>query len=57
MPPVPNHYSKDLAILIESMLNADPKKRPSVNKILRDPYIRHNIGLFLERTKATQKYV
>ncbi len=51
MPPLPNIYSKELISLIESMLNADPKKRPSANKILRDPYIRHNINLFLERTK------
>ena len=49
---MPNIYSKELIILIESMLNADPKKRPSVNKILRDPYIRKNISLFLDRTKA-----
>jgi NIMA (never in mitosis gene a)-related kinase len=52
MPPMPNMYSKELIVLIESMLNADPKKRPSVNKILRDAYIRQNINSFLERTKA-----
>jgi NIMA (never in mitosis gene a)-related kinase len=51
MPPVPSHYSKELIVLIESMLNSDPKKRPTVNRILRDSYIKKNIMLFLERTK------
>jgi hypothetical protein len=31
--------------------NSDPKKRPTVNRILRDSYIKKNIMLFLERTK------
>lgn len=30
---VPN-LSSDLALLIESMLNLDPKKRPSANELL-----------------------
>lgn len=51
MPSIPSHYSKELITLIESMLNSDPKKRPNVNKILRDPFIKKNIMLFLERTK------
>ncbi len=54
MPIIPIHYSKELIALIESMLNSDPKRRPTVNKILRDAFIKKNIMLFLERTK--QKY-
>lgn len=54
MPEIPRHYSKDFITLIESMLNLDPKKRPTANKILRDPFIKQNIMLFLERTK--EKY-
>jgi hypothetical protein len=51
MPSLPEHYSRELIILIESMLNPDPKNRPSVSRILRDPFIKKNIMLFLERTK------
>ena len=51
MPAIPQHYSKDFLVLIESMLNSDPKKRPSVGRILRDQFIKKNIMLFLERTK------
>lgn len=51
MPEIPKDYSKELTSLIESMLNLDPKKRPTANKILRDPFIKKNIMLFLERTK------
>ena len=51
MPAIPQHYSRDFVVLIESMLNADPKRRPSVARVLRDGFIKKNIMLFLERTK------
>ena len=51
MPSMPTVYSPEFIALIESTLNLDPKKRPSVNKILRDPFIKKNIISFLERTK------
>jgi NIMA (never in mitosis gene a)-related kinase 1/4/5 len=55
MPSIPpNQYSKPFLSLIETMLSLDPKKRPTVNKILRDSFIKKNIMLFLERTK--EKY-
>lgn len=51
MPEIPARYSKEFIALIESMLNLDPRKRPTANKILRDPFIKKNIILFLEKTK------
>ena len=51
MPPMPKQYTTDLVALIRSMLHQDPNKRPTVNKILRDPYIKKNIAIFLEETK------
>jgi len=36
------------------MLNADPRKRPTAARILRDQFIKKNILLFLERTKLKQ---
>ena len=51
MPPMPRQYSQDLVSLLRSMLHQDPAKRPTVNRILRDPYIKKNIAIFLEETK------
>jgi len=52
MPPVPNVYSSELANLIRAMLNKAAVKRPSVSRVLRDPYIKRNIALFLEETRS-----
>ncbi|KAK6177132.1 hypothetical protein SNE40_015298 [Patella caerulea] len=55
MPLMPKKYSVDLVSLIRQMLHQDPAKRPSVNKILRDSYIKKNIALFLEDTKKSRR--
>ncbi|KAH9504854.1 Serine/threonine-protein kinase Nek4 [Bulinus truncatus] len=55
MPPMPRQYSDDLLSLMKSMLHQNPDKRPTVNRILRDPYIKKNIALFLEDTKKNAR--
>ncbi|XP_048211821.1 serine/threonine-protein kinase Nek4 isoform X2 [Perognathus longimembris pacificus] len=52
LPPMPKIYSPELAELIRTMLSRRPEERPSVRSILRQPYIKHQISLFLEATKA-----
>ncbi|XP_050997033.1 serine/threonine-protein kinase Nek4 [Acomys russatus] len=52
LPPMPKVYSPELAELIRTMLSRRPEERPSVRNILRQPYIKHQISLFLEATKA-----
>lgn len=52
LPPMPRAYSPELAELIRTMLSKRPEERPSVRSILRLPYIKHQISLFLEATKA-----
>ncbi|KAM6176928.1 serine/threonine-protein kinase Nek4 [Erethizon dorsatum] len=52
LPPMPKAYSPALAELIRAMLSKRPEERPSVRSILRQPYIKHQIALFLEATKA-----
>uniref|UniRef100_A0A452RAH4 Serine/threonine-protein kinase Nek4 n=1 Tax=Ursus americanus TaxID=9643 RepID=A0A452RAH4_URSAM len=52
LPPMPKEYSPELAELIRTMLSKRPEERPSVRSILRQPYIKHQISLFLEATKA-----
>lgn len=39
-PPIPRNYSNDLKILISEMLKKDPRKRPSINKILEKSFLR-----------------
>nr|XP_034355050.1 serine/threonine-protein kinase Nek4 isoform X3 [Arvicanthis niloticus] len=52
LPPMPKVYSTELAELIRTMLSRRPEERPSVRSILRQPYIKNHISLFLEATKA-----
>ncbi|CAI5767140.1 serine/threonine-protein kinase Nek4 isoform X1 [Podarcis lilfordi] len=52
LPPMPKDYSMHLKELIRTMLSKKPEERPSVRSILRQPYIKHQISLFLEATKA-----
>ncbi|XP_037654028.1 serine/threonine-protein kinase Nek4 isoform X4 [Choloepus didactylus] len=52
LPPMPKDYSPELVELIRTMLSKRPEERPSVRSILRQPYIKRQISLFLEATKA-----
>ncbi|XP_035193192.1 serine/threonine-protein kinase Nek4 isoform X2 [Oxyura jamaicensis] len=52
LPPMPKDYSPHLVEIIRTMLSKKPEERPSVKSILRHPYIKHQISLFLEATKA-----
>ena len=49
---MPKQYSDDLCKIIRTMLEQEPEKRPSVSRLLRDPYIKQQIALFLEGTKS-----
>jgi len=52
LPQMPSVYSAELVNLIRAMLNKAAEKRPSVSRVLRDPYIKRNIALFLEETRT-----
>ncbi|XP_059966178.1 serine/threonine-protein kinase Nek4 isoform X3 [Mesoplodon densirostris] len=52
LPPMPKDYSPELAEIIRTMLSKRPEERPSVRSILRQPYVKRQISLFLEATKA-----
>ncbi|XP_042679227.1 serine/threonine-protein kinase Nek4 isoform X3 [Centrocercus urophasianus] len=51
LPPMPKDYSPQLVEIIQTMLSKKPEQRPTVRSILRQPYIKHQISLFLEATK------
>lgn len=54
-PEIPSNYSSELRSIIKSMLNYDPDSRPSAGKILRLPYIKRQIAIFLEGTKNRRR--
>nr|XP_046240180.1 serine/threonine-protein kinase Nek4 isoform X2 [Scatophagus argus] len=51
LPQMPSRYDPQLGELIKSMLCKRPEDRPDVKLILRQPYIKRQIALFLEATK------
>ncbi|XP_054882583.1 serine/threonine-protein kinase Nek4 isoform X2 [Poeciliopsis prolifica] len=51
LPPMPSQYHPHLGELIKSMLCKKPEDRPDVKHILRQPYIKRQIAMFLEATK------
>lgn len=42
--PVPSQYSKDLRQLIATLLLTNPKRRPSIHKVLRSPLLQGVLG-------------
>ena len=55
VPDMPGNYSSELRDIIKSMLNYNPALRPSAAKILRNPYIKKQIAIFLEGTKNRRR--
>ncbi|XP_072317974.1 serine/threonine-protein kinase Nek4 [Eucyclogobius newberryi] len=51
LPQMPSRYDPQLGNLIRSMLSKRADDRPDVKNILRQPYIKHQISLFLQATK------
>ncbi|CAL8274811.1 unnamed protein product [Boreogadus saida] len=51
LPQMPGQYDPLLGELIRSMLCKRPEERPDVKLILREPYIKRQIAMFLEATK------
>ncbi|KAM6980852.1 serine/threonine-protein kinase Nek4 [Aplochiton taeniatus] len=51
LPQMPSKYDAQLGELIKSMLCKRPEDRPDVKLILRQPYIKRQIAMFLEATK------
>ncbi|KAM8917583.1 serine/threonine-protein kinase Nek4 isoform 2-T2 [Spinachia spinachia] len=52
LPQMPSRYDLQLGELIKCMLCKRPEDRPDVKLILRQPYIKRQIAMFLEATKV-----
>ncbi len=44
---LPNMYSQSLKDLVDFLLNRDPESRPSIEKVLRYPLVRAELGNIL----------
>jgi len=53
---VPTTYSRDLRSLIGMMLCVDSEKRPSINDILRLPYVKSRIRNFLSEMEFNSEF-
>ncbi|KAL2090718.1 hypothetical protein ACEWY4_012981 [Coilia grayii] len=51
LPQMPSKYDPQLGELIRRMLCKRPEERPDVKQILRQPFIKQQIAMFLEATK------
>jgi NIMA (never in mitosis gene a)-related kinase len=54
--PVPNVFSKELRNLIYALLIVDSDKRPSINDILRMPYVKNRIRNFLSEMEYNNEF-
>ena len=55
--PIPSHYSQELNLLVQQMLAQKAEVRPGVHEILRKPFIRKHIQMFLDRTAGRKRYL
>jgi len=55
-PPLPSHYSRELKVLVSRMLSTDPRRRPRINQILREPFIRNRIHDFLSASIKANEF-
>eukprot|EP00761_Pharyngomonas_kirbyi_P009804 gb/GECH01009822.1/.p1 GENE.gb/GECH01009822.1/~~gb/GECH01009822.1/.p1 ORF type:complete len:451 (+),score=141.50 gb/GECH01009822.1/:1-1353(+) len=55
-PPLPSRYSPQLRRLVDWMLQRDPRNRPSINTILRLPFIQARIDSFLSNTLQRREF-
>jgi len=54
--PVPSHYSKEMNMLVKSLLCVDQAKRPSINDILRLPIVKSRIRNFLNDIEYNDEF-
>lgn len=56
-PPISTHYSYDLRNLVHQLFKRNPRDRPSINTILRKPFVVKRIKRFLSETQYSKEFV
>ena len=54
-PPVNKRYSKDLINIIESMLNVNPKNRPTISNLLKGSFLKPKVANYINDFKKNYK--
>ena len=54
--PIPPQYSRDLKTLVTQMLQTDVGRRPTINQILRMPFIKSRISNYLSRSESEAEF-
>ena len=54
--PVPNIFTKHLRSLVHSLLTVESEKRPSINDILKLPYLKNRIRNFLSEMEFNNEF-
>ena len=55
--PIASTYSKGLKDLVDMTLRTDPKRRPTVNEVLKTPVLQERIAKFLSATvRSASRY-
>lgn len=54
--PIASSYSKGLKELVDMTLRTDPKRRPTVNEVLKTPVLQERIAKFLSATVRSAPY-
>ena len=55
-PPISSRYSENLSALITELLHRDSHKRPSINAILRKPFLQERIRKFLPEAQFHSEF-
>ncbi|KAL0236951.1 hypothetical protein PCE1_000348 [Barthelona sp. PCE] len=55
-PRIPSHYSSELSQLIDTMLQKNPKRRPTINQLLKMPRLQQNVHNMLSKTLVTAEF-
>lgn len=54
--PIPSCYSQNMQQLIGSILVRDPKRRPSINDLLKNPLLKPRIKRYLEEDNFKEEF-
>ena len=54
--PLPIHYSDNIKELVRELLSVDPQARPSINQLLRRPFIHSQIKKLLDQTIYNREF-
>lgn len=56
VPPLPSRYSQELQDLVNEILVSDPKKRPTINQILKKNLLKDRVKRYLNASEFEEEF-